>query len=290
MKKLSTLRALVVRELPFLFSLPALAWQLFFLCLPLAMTFYFSVFGSHGFTLEYYKQLCDLAHVRIIARSLLLGLSTSSVCLLFAYPVAYFLAIKAGRWKNILLALLMVPLWTNFLIQVYGWFFLIERNGLINMLLMKLGIITEPLALANNMIAVFIVMVYCYLPFMIMPLYTILEKFDARLLEASADLGASTWKTFFMVTLPLTVSGIRTGVLLTLVLGFGEFAIPTLVGGGKYMMVGSLIYYYFLVMHDNSLGAAFTFVSSVLLLLVSLLVYKFLGRWCAHDKVVEYEQ
>ena len=164
----------------------------------------------------------------------------------------------------------MVPLWTNFLIQVYGWFFLIERNGLINLLLVKLGIIAEPLALANNLVAVFVVMVYCYLPFMIMPLYTILEKFDVRLLEASADLGASVWKTFFTVTLPLTVSGIRTGVLLTFVLGFGEFAIPALVGGGKYMMVGSLIYYYFLVMRDNSLGSAFTCVSCLVLLFVSL--------------------
>lgn len=287
MKKLSLVRALLVRELPFLFSLPALAWLLVFLGLPLAITFYFSVFGDSGFSLGYYKQLFDLVHLRVIMRSLVLGLSTSFVCLLCAYPVAYFLAIKAGRWKNILIALLMVPLWTNFLIQVYGWFFLIERNGLINLLLLKLGIIAEPLALANNLAAVFVVMVYCYLPFMIMPLYTILEKFDVRLLEASADLGASVWKTFFTVTLPLTVSGIRTGVLLTFVLGFGEFAIPALVGGGKYMMVGSLIYYYFLVMHDNALGAAFTCMSSFVLLMVSLLLYKYLGKWCVHDKVVE---
>lgn len=287
MKKLSTLRALIARELPFLFSLPALVWLLFFLGIPLAMIFYFSVAGNGIFTLAHYGQLFDLIHLRVIMRSLVLGLSTSFVCLLCAYPVAYFLAIKAGRWKNILLALLLVPLWTNFLIQVYGWFFLIERNGLINLLLLKLGIITQPLALANNLFAVFIVMVYCYLPFMIMPLYTILEKFDVRLLEASADLGASVWKTFFTVTLPLTVSGIRTGVLLTFVLGFGEFAIPALVGGGKYMMVGTLISYYFLVMRDNALGAAFTCVSSFVLLIVSLLLYKYLSKWCVHDKVVE---
>lgn len=287
MKKLSTLRALIARELPFLFSLPALVWLLFFLGIPLAMIFYFSFAGDGTFSLGHYKQLCDLIHVRVIMRSLVLGLSTSFVCLLCAYPVAYFLAIRAGRWKNILLALLMVPLWTNFLIQVFGWFFLIERNGLINLLLLKLGIITEPLALANNLFAVFVVMVYCYLPFMIMPLYTILEKFDVRLLEASADLGASAWKTFFTVTLPLTVSGIRTGVLLTFVLGFGEFAIPALVGGGKYMMVGTLISYYFLVMRDNALGAAFTCVSSIVLLLVSLVLYKYLSKWCVHDKVVE---
>ncbi len=287
MKKLSTLRALIARELPFLFSLPALVWLLFFLGMPLALIFYFSFVSDGTFSLEHYKQLCDLIHVRVIMRSLVLGLSTSFVCLLCAYPVAYFIAIKAGRWKNVLLALLMVPLWTNFLIQVFGWFFLIERNGLINLLLLKLGLIAQPLALANNIFAVFVVMVYCYLPFMIMPLYSILEKFDVRLLEASADLGAPVWKTFFTVTLPLTVSGIRTGVLLTFVLGFGEFAIPALVGGGKYMVVGSLISYYFLVMRDNSLGAAFTCVSSIVLLLVSLLLYKFLSKWCMHDKAVE---
>jgi len=287
MKKLSTLRALIARELPFLFSLPALMWLFFFLCMPLAITIYFSVVGEGTLSLSYYKQLWNLVHLRVIMRSLVLGLSTSFVCLLCAYPVAYFMAIKAGRWKNVLLALLMVPLWTNFLIQVFGWFFLVERNGLINLLLLKLGLIAQPLALANNIVAVFVVMVYCYLPFMIMPLYTVLEKFDVRLLEASADLGASVWKTFFTVTLPLTVSGIRTGVLLTFVLGFGEFAIPALVGGGKYMMVGSLISYYFLVMRDISLGAAFTCMSSIVLLSVSFFLYKYLGKWCVHDKVVE---
>jgi ABC-type spermidine/putrescine transport system permease subunit I len=287
MKKLIPLRALIMRELPFLFSLPALIWQLLFLCLPIAIIVYFSFAGNGIFSFAHYRQLFDWTHVRVIMRSLILGLCTSFTCLLCAYPVAYFLAIKAGRWKNILLAFLLVPLWTNFLIQVYGWFFLIERNGLINLLLLKLGIIAEPLSLANNIITVFVVMVYCYLPFMIMPLYTILEKFDVRLLEASADLGASASKTFFTVTLPLTVSGIRTGVLLTFVLGFGEFAIPALVGGGKYMMVGSLIYYYFLVMRDNALGAAFTCLSGIVLLLVSLMLYRFLGKWCVQDKVIE---
>jgi spermidine/putrescine transport system permease protein len=122
---------------------------------------------------------------------------------------------------------------------------------------------------------------------MLMPLYTILEKLDLQLLEASADLGASPFQTFTRVTLPLSMPGIRTGVLLTYVLSFGEFAIPTLVGGGKYMMVGNLISYYFLVMRDISLGAAFTILSGAVLLVMVSFLYWYLGKWCLEDSGAE---
>lgn len=284
MKKRTSVRALVARELPFLFSLPAVVWQILFFCVPLAIVIVLSLTLVNGFyfSLQHYVQLFDLVHLRVIVRSLLLGLSVALACLLFAYPMAYFLAIKAKRWKNLLLFLLMIPLWTNFLIQIHSWFFLIEYNGLINTLLLTVGVIAHPLHLANNMVAIFLVMTYCYLPFMLMPLYSMLEKFDVMLLEASADLGASSWKTFIRITLPLSMPGIRTGVLLTFVLGFGEFAIPALVGGGKYMMVGSLISYYFLVIRDNALGAAFTCLSGIVLLVATLAIYWSMGKWCRH--------
>jgi len=280
-----SLRATIAKEFTFLFSLPALIWPLVFLCVPLATILYLSVVSGTVPIISFHKyfQLIDWMHTRIIMRSLILGFGTAVMCLVCAYPIAYFFAIKAGRFKNLFLFLLMIPMWTNFLIQVYGWFFLLEYNGLINTFLLKVGLINEPLYLMNNMVAVFILMIYCYVPFMLMPLYTILEKLNIHLLEASSDLGASPMQTFMRITLPLSMPGIRTGTLLVFVLGFGEFAIPALVGGGKYMMVGSLISYYFLVVRDMGLGAAFTVLSGLVLIFFSFCIYLILGVWCLRD-------
>jgi spermidine/putrescine transport system permease protein len=275
-------RSYFTQQLSFLLFMPAVIWPIIFLYIPLSNMLLLS-FMDHGCPMSLlgkYAQLLDWTHMRIIVRSLALGLSAAAACLICAYPAAYFIAIRAKKWKHLLLFLLMIPLWTNFLIQVYGWQFIIARHGLMNVLLQKLCIINEPLALSHTLYTVFIVMVYCYIPFMFMPLYSALASFDTKLLEASADLGASSLKTFLRVTLPLSMSGIRTGILLTFVLGFGEFAIPALIGGGKYMTVGMLISYYFLIVGDNALGAAFTCLSGVFLLMTASLLYACLNRWC----------
>ncbi len=200
--------------------------------------------------------------------------SVTIICLLCAYPVAYFLALKVGgRWKNPLLFLLTLPFWTNFLIQIYSWVFVLDHNGLINTILLKIGIIQEPLHLINNMAAIFVVMVYYYLPFMMMPLYSILEKIQHELLEASMDLGATHWQTFTRITVPLSRSGIKTGVFLVFVPAFGEFAIPAIIGGGQHMFVGTLVSHYFLVSRDNEIGAAFTMISGIVLIICALLFH-----------------
>jgi ABC-type spermidine/putrescine transport system, permease component I len=154
----------------------------------------------------------------------------------------------------------------KFLVHIYAWLFLLERDGLINKLLLSVGLISEPLFLSYSFGAMYVVMVYCYLPFMIMPLFSALEKIDKRLLEASADLGATPWQTFWRVTMPLSMPGIRTGLSLVLVPSFGEFIIPSLLGGSKYMLVGSLISYYFVIARNNGYGAAFTYVSALSLI------------------------
>ncbi|MGB8367386.1 MAG: ABC transporter permease [Candidatus Babeliales bacterium] len=258
MKKITAIKSALVRELSFIFSVPAVLWQILFFYLPLFILIYASFHQS-------YLIFFDMIFVRIIVRSLLLAGGSALLCLLLAYPVAYFLALKVGRGKNILLFLLTLPFWTNFLIQIFAWFFLLDRNGVINFLLKKIGLISEPLYLLNNQFSIFLVMVYCYLPFMIMPLYSILHKMDVTLLEASMDLGATRWQTFKRITLPLSISGIKTGVLLVFVPAFGEFVIPALVGGSKYMLVGSLITYYFLVARNSRIGSAFTIVSGLIL-------------------------
>jgi len=156
-------------------------------------------------------------------------------------------------------------------VQVYAWFFMLEYNGVINTALRWVGI--GPLATTNSFFSVILVMVYCYLPFMIMSLYIVLERLDERLLEASSDLGATPWQTFMRVTLPLSLPGIRTGLLLVLIPAFGEFTIPSLVGGSRHLFVGSLISYYTLVARDAGVSAAFTGLSGLVLLLVVVLVY-----------------
>jgi spermidine/putrescine transport system permease protein len=274
-------------ELPFFLAVPAVVWQCIFMIMPLGIIAYYSFFNPgaeswmHRFTLSHYLDLFDMVYVRIVMRSLILALGTSISCLFVAYPVAYYLAVRAPRFKNVLLFFLTLPFWVNFLVQIYAWYFLLEYNGLINRILLGLGLIEKPLALAMSQASIFVVMVYCYLPFMIMPLYSMLEKIDKRLLESSADLGANAWQTFTRITLPLSFPAIRTGFLLVLIPTFGEFVVPSLLGDGKYMMVGSLISYFFMVARNNSDGAAFTMGSGLVLFFVIMLLYgigKFYSR------------
>lgn len=276
------IRKIAQGELPFFVMLPALIWQLLFLVVPVVIIIGLSFsHESERFTLIHFKNLLDVSHFRIICRSLMLAFGTAFSCLLCAYPIAYFLVLYVKRWRNFLLFLLTLPFWTNFLILVYTWFFLLERGGIINTILLKFGFISQPLHMAHTMGAVFVVMLYCYLPFMIMPIYSTLEKMDLRLLEASFDLGATGWQTFRRITLPLSLPGIKTGFVLVFIPTFGEFAIPALIGGNRFMTAGSLISHYFIIARDNGMGAAFTVVASVVIAVIMLLMYGiiiFLGR------------
>jgi spermidine/putrescine transport system permease protein len=269
-------QSLISQELSFLLAAPAIIWQLLFMVAPVLIIIYFSIAERRPdflVTLTHYYAQCNVATIKIIGRSILFALATATTCLSFAYPTAYYLVFYVRRFRTLLLFFLTLPFWVNFLVQVYAWYFLLEYNGLINNMLLQLGFIEKPLLLVNSLIAIYVVMVYCYLPFMIMPLYSALEKIDKRLLEASADLGATPWQTFTRITLPLSLSGIRTGYLLVLIPSFGEFVIPSLVGGGKHMFVGSLVSYYFLVARNNAAGAAFTCLSGLALVAVALAIY-----------------
>ena len=268
------LRASVLQELSFFFTVPALVWQLFFLFIPLIIVLFYSIIQlpEGTLTLAHYRDLIDPVYFQVIFRSLVLAIVSSAACLVIGYPLAYYLALSIKRGKNFLLFLVTLPFWTSFLILIYSWYFLLEQHGIINSMLLRIGLISTPLMLSNNVVAIFVVMLYCYLPFMIMPLYSSLEKIDHNLLEASADLGATPWQTFWRVTVPLSLPGVRTGILLVLVPTFGEFAIPALIGGSKSLFVGSLISYFYLVARDNSLGSAFTVLSGAALLVVALAV------------------
>jgi spermidine/putrescine transport system permease protein len=270
--------------LPFAIGIPALIWQALFFYLPLFLIAVSSVLrvselgAIEGVTLDKIALFLSPTYMKVISASLLLALSNALICLLIAFPVAYFLAFTGKRFKNLFLFLLIVPFWTNFLLHVYAWFFVLEREGFLNNLLRFVGAIHEPLHMLNSLFAIMIMMIYYYLPFMILPIYSSLERFDYRLIEASLDLGASWTQTFRRIMLPLTLRGVRAGFFLVYIPSFGEFAIPELMGGDKLMFVGSVVSHYILGEQTGSLGAAFTVVSCFILLLSAVLLYWLIGR------------
>ncbi len=257
----------------FFWGIPAFIWQVVFFYLPLVFLIATS-FITHSsnldqaqLTFSHYFSLFKPVYITIFLRSLFAATSAVIVSFLIAYPVAYYLVLRMRKWRMVFFALLVLPFWTNFLLLVYSWYFLLENDGIINTLLMTLGFINEPLPLMNSPLALYCGMFYCYLPFMLLPLYSAFDRLSHQLLEASQDLGASPLQTFLRITFPLTVSGIQTGAMLVFIPAFGEFVIPALLGGDKNMYIGSVITHYFLTIRDVSLGSAFTCTSLLFLLL-----------------------
>ncbi len=282
--KIKFLRKPPTTELPFTIGAPAMIWQVLFFYLPLAILTITSILQFseldvfEGFTFQKIAFFLRPLYLKVIFSSFLLALSNAILCLLIAYPLAYFIAFVGKRYKNFFLFLLIVPFWTNFLLHIYAWFFVLEKEGFLNNLLRGIGLISEPLQLLNTPFAIMIMMVYYYLPFMVMPLYSSLEKMDVRLVEASLDLGATWGQTLRRVMLPLTKRGLKAGFFLVFIPSFGEFAIPELMGGDKQMFVGTVVSNYILGDETGSLGAAFTLVASILLLLSSILLYWIIDR------------
>ncbi len=271
-------------DLAFSIGVPALIWQVCFFYLPLLLIIFSSIAlvtedgYFQGITLDKLILFLNPIYLGVIASSLALALGNALICLCIAYPVAYFLAFSGKKFKNLLLFLLIVPFWTNFLLHVYAWFFVLEREGFVNNLLRSLNLIQEPLHLLNSLFATMIMMVYYYLPFMVLPIYSSLERFDARLIEASLDLGGGWLQTFRRIILPLTLRGVRTGFFLVYIPSFGEFAIPELMGGDKRMFVGSVVSHYILGEETGSLGAAFTVISCIFLLISAVILYYLMSR------------
>lgn len=261
------------------FGIPVVLWQILFFFLPLGVVLLLSIVNlQQGLSFASFRTFFTPTYAYVIGRSLVLAFTNACLCLVIGYPLAYFLAFKAGRFKNFLLFLFIVPFWTNFLLHVYAWFFVLERGGFLNTFLRYLGITKEPLHILNTLYAVSLMMVYYYLPFMVLPLYTLLEKFDYRFIEASLDLGASWSQTVRKIMIPITLPAILSGFFLVFVPSFAEFAIPELLGGDKVMFVGSVVSHYILGGTTISYGAAFTVLSSAALILSALILYPCLKR------------
>jgi spermidine/putrescine transport system permease protein len=256
-----------LRRLPgWLLALPAGAWLLVFFAVPILILGAYSlmprgIYGGveSGFTLEHYRRFFDPLYLAILGRTTLAALLCTVICLLLGYPVAYAIA-RAGRWKNLLLFLVVLPFWTSVLVRTFAMIFLLRDTGLINTLLISAGVIDKPLTLLYTHGAVMAGLVYTFLPFMVLPIYASLEKHDRTLLEAAAVLGAPPARGFIRVTLPLSAPGVVAGSLLVFIPALGSFLPSDLLGGAKEVLIGNLVQNQFTAARNWPFGSAASFV------------------------------
>jgi putrescine transport system permease protein len=223
--------------------------------------------GNYLFILEeslYFKAF--ISSLRVAAISTLF-------CLLLGYPMAYGIARADASWRNTLLLLIILPFWTSFLVRVYAWIGLLRNNGLINNVLMGLGVIDEPIVMMQTDFAMYVGIVYSYLPFMILPLYANLEKHDNTLLEAAVDLGATPLRAFLRITLPLSFSGIVAGSMLVFIPAVGEFVIPRLLGGTNSLMIGRVLWDEFFLNRNWPMASAVA-ITLLLVLVVPIVIFQ----------------
>lgn len=229
-------------------------------------------FGNYGFLFT------DPLYITAYLYSIKVALVSTVCCLLIGYPMAYAIAHASPTWRNVLLMMIILPFWTSFLLRVYAWIGLLKNNGVINNVLMYLGVIHEPLPMLQSDFAVYIGIVYSYLPFMILPLYANLEKHDNTLLEAAADLGANPVTGFFRITLPQSVPGIVAGSLLVFIPAVGEYVVPSLLGRTDQLMIGRVLSDEFFENRDWPVASAVAILILLALVIPIMLFQRFQQR------------
>ena len=272
-----------------------LGWLLLFVLVPNVLVFVISFltenrqsqyFVDFAFSLSAYQALFNDTYATVLWNSLYMAGIATFFCLIIGYPFAFITAKLPAKVRPILLFLVVLPFWTNSLIRIYGIKIFLGVKGLLNEALLWLGIINEPLRLLKSELAIIIGLVYILLPFMILPLYSSIEKIDNRLLEAAKDLGANAFQRFIRVTIPLTMPGIVSGCLLVLLPAMGMFYVADLLGGGKTPLVGNIIKSLFLNTNQFALGSA---VSIALTILMALMLYVYYRANKLLNKKVELE-
>lgn len=267
----------------FLMVGPVILWLLIFVAAPLVYILVISfmekgVYGGVVYNVNFqnYLRIFDALYLNIFFVSIIIAMATTVLCLLLGYPFAYIIARASDRNKNILMSLIMLPFWTNSLIRTYGWIILLRTNGTFNSLLASAHLISHPLQMLYTNGAVMIGMVYTLFPFMVLPLYSSIEKLDYSLLEAANDLGAKPRRAFWRVTLPLTVPGIFAGCIQVFIPTLGYFFISDLLGGGNSILIGNLIRNQFLSARDWPFGAALS-ILLIVFTIVLMRIYKHFG-------------
>ena len=222
---------------------------------------------EYKFTLENYKMFIEPIYLKVLYRSIVLAVESTIACILVGYPMAYIISKTDVKYRNFLIILFILPLWTNFLLRTYAWMALLRQQGVVNQFLMYIGVIDKPLQLLFNDGAILMGMVYNFIPFMVLPIYTVLSKIDYNLIEASQDLGATSFETFRKVIFPLSFPGVVTGITMVFMPAASTFVISDLLGGGKTMLLGNLIENQFLVARNWQFGSAISIIMMAILLI-----------------------
>lgn len=260
---------------------PVSLWMILFVAIPFIyiLVISFMTKDTYGgvvfqFTFENYKNILNVTYLKIFLQSILISGATTVICILIAYPFTYFVAQKTEIKKTIFMSLVVAPFLVNSLIRLFSWINFLRKDGILNSFLINLGIISEPLQLVYNKIGVMVGLVYMLLPYMILPLYSSIEKLDKSLIEACYDLGAKPAVTFRKVIFPLTLPGIFAGSILVFIPSLGLFFVSDLLGGSNTQIIGNLIQSQFITARNWPLGAAL----SIFLILITLILIKLYQR------------
>ncbi len=260
-----------------LLAAPHILWMILFTIIPavLILSYGFTYTDDSGlhFTLDNFKRFIDPIYLNVLGRSVYLAFISTLVCLILGYPMAMILAKSKVKTRNIMVLLLIIPMWMNFLLRTYAWMNILEKSGLLNKFLSFLGLPALDIMYTSG--AVVLGMVYNFLPFMILPIYTVLSKIDNKLIEAAQDLGANKSTVFRKVTFPLSIPGVISGVTMVFMPAVTTFVISRLLGGGQYTLIGNLIEQQFLTTLDWNFGSAI----SVVLLIVILISMAIMAKY-----------
>ena len=258
---------------------PYIVWSTLFIVIPLIIIVFFSftqeTASGYSFTLENFKRVLNSQYVSVFRRSLVLAFQSTVLCLILGYPVAYFISKMKSNRRNILIMLFIVPMWMNFLLRTYAWLPILGKNGVINNFLSAIGLNTINILYTDA--AVLLGMVYNFLPFMILPIYTVLIKMDNSLIDAAADLGANKRQIFTRIIFPLSMPGVITGITMVFMPAVSTFVISRLLGGGQYMLLGNLIETQFTTMGDWNFGSALAIFMMIIILISMAFMNKFEG-------------
>lgn len=256
---------------------PYVVWSAIFIVIPLLLIVFFSftskVDGRFVFSFENFQRLFEPIYFTVFVRSIWLAILSTVLCLLLGYPIAYIISKLPIKRRNILILLFILPMWMNFLLRTYAWMAILGRDGLINTLLGYIGI--GPIKMLYTDGAILLGMVYNFLPFMVIPIYTVLIKIDKNLINAAYDLGANKAQAFRKVILPLSIPGIISGITMVFMPAVSNFVIPNLLGGGKYMLVGNLIEQQFTTIGNWNFGSALSIFMMILILISMGLMSKY---------------
>ncbi|CAK7073167.1 ABC transporter permease [Tissierella carlieri] len=259
---------------------PYVLWMVIFIVVPLLLIMYFAFtrgdsqnFATFQFSLDNFKRFFTPTYLKVLGRSVNLAFISTIVCLILGYPMAFIISKEKIRKRNIMILMFVIPMWMNFLLRTYAWLTLLGRNGFINFLVTKLGF--QPLELMYNDKAVLLGMVYNFLPFMVLPIYSVLTKIDNSLIEAAEDLGANKIQVFGKVILPLSVPGIITGITMVFIPAVSTFIISSLLGGNKYNLIGNLVEQQFRWTGDWHFGSSMSIILMVFILITMALTSKF---------------